>query len=41
MKDFPEAEWLDACEYITGRKAENAAEARGRLLGQYAAAGQK
>lgn len=41
LKDFPEAEWLDACEYITGRKAESAAEARGRLLGQYAAAGQK
>lgn len=35
LKDFPEAEWLDACEYITGRRAESAAEARVCLLGQF------
>ncbi len=32
LADFPEAEWLDACEYITGRREESAARARLCLL---------
>lgn len=32
-KEFSEREWLDACLYITGKRADSLSEAREYLLG--------